>query len=245
LGLDVQKIQKEGLIEPGWETATPQRGIITRSVVALTVRPGNPKGIKDWADLTRDGVKWITADPKSSGAARWNFVALWNSIVASSGDEEKAKKFITRAFRNVPILPRDAREATDAFFKQGQADALINYENEVLLAIKKGQQAEYTIPLTNVAIDHPAAIVDKNVAKHGNRQVVEAFLKFLYSPAAQEEFARVGFRPVDDTLSRNPELAKKYPPVKNLASIQDYGGWPKAQKKFFADGALFDKIREN
>ena len=243
LALDTSKIEKAGLIEPGWEKEVPNEGIVSKSVGAIVTREGNPKGIKTWEDLSQDGVKVITADPKTSGIARWNFLALWGSVVKTGGDEAKALDFTSKVYKNVPILTKDAREATDVFFKQGQGDALINYENEIILAGDKGEKPSYTIPEVNVSIDNPIAVVDKNVDKHGTREVAEAFVKFLYTPEAQREFAKIGFRPVDATVAAEPEFVKKYAPIKTLFTAQDLGGWGDIQKKFFDDGAVFDKIQ--
>ncbi|MEG5062157.1 sulfate ABC transporter substrate-binding protein [Microcoleus sp. B3-A4] len=243
LALDTAKIEKAGLIEPGWEKEVPNEGIVSKSVGAIVTREGNPKGINTWEDLSKDGVKVITADPKTSGVARWNFLALWGSVVKTGGDETKALDFTSKVYKNVPILTKDAREATDVFFKQGQGDALINYENEILLAGEKGEKPTYSIPEVNVSIDNPIAIVDKNVDKHGTREVAEAFVKFLYTPEAQREFAKVGFRPVDATVAAEPEFVKKYAPIKTLFTAQDLGGWGDIQQKFFDDGAVFDKIQ--
>jgi sulfate/thiosulfate transport system substrate-binding protein len=243
LALDTQKIEKAGLIQPGWEKEVPNGGIVSKSVAGIVTREGNPKNIKNWEDLSKDGVKLITADPKTSGVARWNFLALWGSVLKTGGDDAKALDFTTKVYKNVPILTKDAREATDVFFKQGQGDALINYENEIILAGQKGEKPTYTIPDVNVSIDNPIAIVDKNVDKHGTREVAEAFVKYLYTPEAQREFAKAGFRPVDATVAAEPEFAKKYPPVKTLFTAQDLGGWGEIQQKFFDDGAAFDKIQ--
>ena len=243
LALDTTKIEKAGLIEPGWEKEVPNEGIVSKSVGAIVTREGNPKNITTWEDLSKDGVKLITADPKTSGVARWNFLALWGSVVKTGGDETKALDLTTKVYKNVPILTKDAREATDVFFKQGQGDALINYENEIILAGEKGEKPTYTIPEVNVSIDNPIAVVDKNVDKHGTREVAEAFVKFLYSPEAQREFAKAGFRPVDATVAAEPEFVKKYAPVKTLFTAQDLGGWADIQQKFFDDGAVFDKIQ--
>ncbi|MEC4887576.1 MAG: sulfate ABC transporter substrate-binding protein [Scytonema sp. PMC 1070.18] len=243
LGLDVSKIEKAGLIEPGWEKELPNNAVVSKSVAALVTRPGNPKGINTWKDLAKDGVQLITADPKTSGIARWNFLTLWNSAIKSGANEQQALEFVTKVYKNVPILTRDAREATDAFVKQGQGDALINYENEIILAQQKGQKVNYTIPDVNVSIDNPIAVVDKNVDKHGTREVAEAFVKFLYEPEAQEEFAKVGFRPVNETVAQTKAVSDKYPKVNTLGTAQDYGGWDAIQKKFFADGAVFDQIQ--
>lgn len=243
LALDTAKIEKAGLIQPGWEKEAPNEGIVSKSVAGIVTREGNPKNIKNWEDLSKDGVKLITADPKTSGVARWNFLALWGSVLKTGGDDAKALDFTTKVYKNVPILTKDAREATDVFFKQGQGDALINYENEIILAGQKGEKPTYTIPDVNVSIDNPIAIVDKNVDKHGTREVAEAFVKYLYTPEAQREFAKAGFRPVDATVAAEPEFAKKYPPVKTLFTAKDLGGWGEIQQKFFDDGAAFDKIQ--
>ncbi|MFB2881360.1 sulfate ABC transporter substrate-binding protein [Floridanema aerugineum] len=241
LELDTQKIEQAGLIQPGWQKEAPNNAILTKSVAALVTREGNPKGIKTWSDLAKDGVQVITANPKTSGGARWNFLALWGAVAETGGDDAKALDFTSKVFKNVPVLPRDAREASDVFFKQGQADALINYENEVILAGLNGQKLPYVVPDVNISIDNPIAVVDKNVDKHGTREVAEAFVQFLYTPEAQREFAKVGFRPVNSTVAK--EFTKQYATVKNLFTVQDLGGWGEVQKKFFDDGAIFDKIQ--
>lgn len=243
LALDVNRIEQVGLIEPGWEKEFPNQSIVSKSVVALVTREGNPKGIQSWEDLAKDGLRLITADPKTSGVARWNFLALWNAAMQSQNDEAKAQAFVTQVYRNAPILSRDAREATDAFYKQGQGDALINYENEILLAGQKGQTLPFVIPEVNISIDNPIAIVDKNVTRHKNRDVTEAFIQYLFTPEAQAEFAKAGFRPIDPTIAQLPEFKRQYPPIKNLRTVADYGGWKQVQNQFFADNALFDQIQ--
>jgi sulfate/thiosulfate-binding protein len=243
LAADTSKIEKAGLIDKGWEQEYPNDGIVSKSVPVIVTRDGNPKSIKDWADLEKDGISLITADPKTSGVARWNFLALWNAAFKKGGSDEKALEALTKVYTNVPILTKDAREATDAFFKQGQGDALINYENEIILASQKGTKVNYVIPEVNFSIDNPIAVVDKNVAKHGTKEVAEAFVKFLYSPEAQTEFAKVGFRPVDETVAKEKQFVELYPVVKNLSTVKDLGGWDAINKKFFADGAAFDQIQ--
>jgi len=241
LALDTQKIQKAGLIEPGWEKEAPNNSIVHKSVAALVTREGNPKGIKTWADLAKDGVSVITANPKTSGGARWNFLALWGSVTRTGGDEAKALDFTTKVIKNAPVLPKDARESSDVFFKQGQGDVLINYENEVILAIANGEKLPYVIPDVNISIDNPVAVVDANVDKHGTREVAQAFVEFLFTPEAQREFAKVGFRPVDPTVAE--EVTKQYSKITTLFTAQDLGGWDSIQTKFFEDGAIFDKIQ--
>lgn len=243
LALDTQKIQQAGLLEPGWEEDAPNQAIVTRSVGAIVTRQGNPKGIETWADLGKPNLSVVTANPKTSGGARWNFLALWGSVVKTGGDPTQAFEFTRRVYKNAPALPRDAREASDAFFKQGQGDALINYENEVILAAQNGLKLPYLIPEINISIDSPVAVVDKNVDKHGTRDVAEAFVQFLFTPEAQREFAKVGFRPVESTVAA--EFANRYPPIKTLFTVQDLGGWDEVQPQFFANGAAFDKIQSS
>ena len=149
LAADTSKIEKAGLIDKGWEQEYPNDSIVSKSVPVIVTRDGNPKNIKDWSDLEKDGVSLITADPKTSGVARWNFLALWNAAFKKGGSDEKALEALTRVYTNVPILTKDAREATDAFFKQGQGDALINYENEIILASQRGIKTNYVIPEVN------------------------------------------------------------------------------------------------
>jgi len=243
LAADTSKIEKAGLIDKGWEQEYPNESIVSKSIPVIVTRDGNPKNIKDWPDLENQGVSLITTDPKTSGVARWNFLALWNAAFKRGGSDQKALEALTKVYTNVPILTRDAREATDAFFKQGQGDALVNYENEIILASRRGQKVNYVIPEVNISIDNPIAIVDKNVAKHGTKEVAEAFVKFLYSPEAQTEFAKIGFRPVDETVAKEKQFVELYPVVKNLSTVKDLGGWDAINKKLFADGAAFDQIQ--
>jgi len=244
LSADTLQLQDAGLIKPGWEKKTPNGdGIVHRSVGVIVTREGNPKNIKDWDDLARSDVSVITANPKTSGGARWNYMVLWGKITKTGGTEEQAQDFVTKVYKNVPVLPRDAREATDAFFVQKQGDALINYENEVILAKQQGQNLPYVVPEINISIDNPIAVVDSYVDKRGNREVAEAFVQFLFTPAAQREFAKVGFRPVVPEVVA--EFADTYPQISNLFTIEDFGGWDEVSPKFFADGAIFDDIQAN
>lgn len=241
LAVDTQKIEKAGLIEPGWESEAPNNAIVYSSVAALVTREGNPKGIQDWPDLAKDGVQVITANPKTSGGARWNFLALWGAISQTGGDDAKALDFTTQVYQNVPVLPKDAREATDVFYSRGQGDVLINYENEMILAKAQGQDQPYIVPDVNISIDGPIAVVDANVDKHGTREVAEAFVEFLFTPEAQREFAKTGFRSSDPTIAE--EFASQYPKISKLFTVDDFGGWDEIQTKFFEDGAVFDQIQ--
>lgn len=241
LALDTKKIEKAGLIEPGWEQEFPNDSIVHTSVAALVTRD-NKVNVTQWSDLTKDGVKVITANPKTSGGARWNYLVLWGVITQAGGSDKDAETFVESVYKNVPVLPKDAREASDVFFKQGQGNVLINYENEVLLAREQGDNHPFIIPTDyNISIDNPVAVVDANVDEHGTRKIAEAFVKFLFTPEAQREFAKIGFRPVDETVAQ--EFASKYPTVENLFTAKDLGGWDQIQAKFFEDGAAFDKMQ--
>jgi sulfate transport system substrate-binding protein len=242
VGSDVLKLVSKGLVSPDWDQRVPNHGIVGETVAAIITRQGNPKSIKTWTDLTRNDVKWVTPNPKTSGGAKWNFLVLWDSVLKMGGNEAKALEFVTKAYQNVAVLAKDAREATDAFAKQGQGDALVNYENEVILAKEKGEKLEYVVPEVNISIDTPAAVVDKYVDKHGTREVATAFAEFLFTPEAQKEFVKVGFRPFGE-LAKDKAIAGKFPPVKTLGSIRDFGGWDAAQKRFFDDGGIFDQMQ--
>jgi sulfate transport system substrate-binding protein len=238
--LDIKKIEKAGLIQPGWEQEFPNDATVTKSVAALVKRNDKVK-VEKWSDLANNDIQVITANPKTSGGARWNFLALWGSVTQAGGAPQQAETFVEKVLKNTPILPKDAREASDVFYKQGQGNVLINYENEVILAKQKGENLPYVVPTDyNISIDAPIAVVDANVDKHKTRKVAEAFVQFLFTPEAQREFAKVGFRPVNDSLLQ--EFAGQYPKVQNLFTAKDLGGWSKVQKEFFEDGAIFDKI---
>ncbi|MDM9384109.1 sulfate ABC transporter substrate-binding protein [Chlorogloeopsis sp. ULAP01] len=241
LPLDVNKIQQAGLIKSDWEIKAPRNGVVTRSVAAIVTREGNPKGIKTWEDLAKDDVKLIAANPKTSGIAIWEFLAMWGSVTQTGGEEATALDYVTKVYKNMPVLTKDAREASDLFFQKGQGDVLINYENEVILAEQNGAKLPYVIPQVNISIDNPVTVVDKYVDKHGTREVAQAFVDFLYSTEAQREFAKLGYRSVNPTVSQ--EVVKQYPPIKTLFTSLDLGGWDQIQKKFFVDGAIFDKVQ--
>jgi sulfate/thiosulfate transport system substrate-binding protein len=234
---DIAKIEKAGLIQPGWEKELPGGSIVSKSVVALVTQPGNPQKILSWADLSRPGLKIITTNPKSSGAARWIFLALWGGL------ENPTEAKMQGIYRNTVVLAKDAREASDVFFKQGQGDVLITYENEAILIGQKGEKLDYISPPVNISIDMPVAIVDTNVDKHGNRLVVEAFTKYLFEQTAQQEFAKVGFRPIIPSVRQ--KFAQQYQPISRMININELGGWSKAQEQFFADNAMFDRIEAN
>lgn len=243
LDLDITRIQKAGLIKADWQKRLPNNAIISRTVGVIMTRSGNPKNIKTWADLAKPGVTVVTADPKTSGIARWNFLAFWGSVTQTGGNESQALDFVTKLYRNVPVLAKDARDSTDIFLRRNQGDVVINYENELLQSAQEGLAKDTIsiIPDVNISIDGPVAVVDKYVDRRGTREVAEAFVQFLYTPEAQREFAKVGFRPFDPVVAK--EFATKYPPITKLFTVQELGGWNNVQNKFFKDGSLFDQIQ--
>ena len=241
LALDINKLVEAGFIQSGWEKEAPNDAIVTKSLNAIAIRQGNPKNIKTWTDLAQDGVKVVTADPRTSGGARWNFLSLWGSVTKTGGNENQAIDFISKVYNNAPLLPKTARNASEVFFKDGQGDILLNYENEMILSMQNGEKISYVVPDVNISIDNPVAVVDKNVDKHGTRPIAEAFIKFLYTPDSQREFTKLGFRPVDLAIAKETEA--NFPKIKTIFKAEDLGGWNEIQKKFFDEGAIFDKIR--
>ena len=239
---DTKKLEKAELIKPGWEDRAPNDAIVTKSVMAFITRDKGVKPTK-WSDLADEKVKVITANPKTSGGAQWNFLGLWGSVALNGGTEAQAKAFVKKVYDNIPVpeLPKDAREASDVFYKRGRGNVLLNYENEAILAKKKGSKVPYYVPTDyNISIDNPIAVVDKNVDKHDTRAIAEAFVKYTFTPQAQREFAKVGFRPVNSQVAK--EFASQYPTVKKLVTVKDFGGWSNIQTKFFTDKAIFDQI---
>ncbi len=237
---DVLKIQDAGLIDKGWEKENPNNSIITNSVVAFFVRPGNPKKIKTWQDLNNANVDVVTANPKTSGGARWNFLGLYGSVTETGGSADQAKAFIKTVFKNVSVLPKDAREATDTFVAKHKGDVLLNYENEAILARKSGEwTVPYKLPSPNILIEGPIAVVDKNVNKHGTRKVAEAFTKFLFSPAAQKAFVSNGFRPV--TAEGKAFARGKFQQV-DTYTVASFGGWATVNKSFFGTGGVWETL---
>lgn len=238
IGSDMNKLVSLGFVNENWTTRVPNKGIVGETIASIATRVGNPKAIKSFGDLARNDVKWVTPNPKTSGVARWNYYALLN--YAQKSNQAETQAFVTKAFKNVAVLTKDAREATDAFVNQGQGDALVNYENESILAKQKGEKFDFTTPEINISIDTPVAVIDRNVDKHGNRAAAEAFVQFLFTPEAQREFAKVGFRPLGD-VAKEPAFINQYLPVKQLRKIEEFGGWEKAQKAFDSGGA-FDAV---
>jgi len=240
MAADVTKIEKAGLIQPGWANELPNNSVATNSTVAFFVRPGNPKKINSWKDLDNKDVDVVTANPKTSGGARWNFLGLWGSVTETGGSEADARKYIASVLRNVDVLPKDAREATDTFVKRRKGDVLLNWETEAILAKKNGEwTVPYKLPSPNVLTEMPIAVVDKNVDKRGTRKVSEAFARFLFTPAAQRAFVDNGFRPV--TPEGKKYAGTRFQQVK-FYRVGDFGGWPGVDRKFFGKGGVWDQI---
>lgn len=244
LAYDIDAISQRGLIAPGWQKRLPFNSAPYYSTIVLLVRHGNPKHIRDWDDLIRPDVKVITPNPKTSGGARWNYLAAWGYAQRKYGTPEKAKLFMAKLFRNVPVLDSGARGSTTTFVERGQGDVLIAWENEALLATNKLGRGKFEIVMPSVSIlaEPPVSVVDKVVDKDGNRRVAEAYLKFLYTPEAQDLIARNFFRP------RNPQVAARYKGqfqnVPLFTIDRNFGGWSRAQGLHFNDGGLFDQIYE-
>jgi sulfate transport system substrate-binding protein len=242
---DVNAIQSAGLIKPDWIKENPQNSAPYTSTIVLLVRKGNPKNIKDWSDLIKPGVDVITPNPKTSGGARWNFLAAWGYALAhNKNSEAKAKTFVKKLYKNVKVLDTGARAATNTFVQNGIGDVLITWENEALLTKKelpasKRKNFKIIYPSQSILAEPTVAIVDKNVDKHGTREVAKAYLKFLYTRSGQEIIAQNYYRPRNTTVLNH--YASWYPKLK-LITVDEFGGWNKAQEKFFSDGGVFDAI---
>ena len=230
LGSDVTRLVDAGLVDEAWNQG-PTKGIVTSSVVVFAVRPGNPKGIDSWDDLIKDGVEIVTPNPGSSGSARWNILAAWGSVTANGGSEDAAKAYTTKLFKNVVSLPGSGREATSAFLA-GTGDVLLSYENEAILARQGGAELDYIVPDTTLRIDNPGAVLKDADPK------AQAFLDYVLTPEAQAIYSGFGFRPVVDGVTL-PEVqgandpANPFPAPTTLLTIDDFGGWGDAKKKFF------------
>ncbi|HWV43463.1 sulfate ABC transporter substrate-binding protein [Pseudorhodoplanes sp.] len=240
---DVLAIEQKGLIEPGWKKEFPEESSPYTSTIVFLVRKGNPKGIKDWNDLARRGIQVITPNPKTSGGARWNYLAAWAyELDRTGGDQKKAQDFVAAIYRNVRVLDTGARGSTNTFVQNKVGDVLIAWENEALLTLKEfGSDYEIVVPSVSILAEVKVAIVDKNVDKKGTREIAKAFLDQLYSPEAQKIFARNFYRP-GKPEHVDPEALKAFPKVK-LVKVDDvFGGWAKAQPTHFDNGGIFDKI---
>ncbi len=244
LAYDIDEIsERAGLLPPNWQSRLPDHSSPYTSTIVLLVRKGNPKAIKDWDDLVRPGVAVITPNPKTSGGARWNYLAAWGyALGRNHGNEAAAKDFVSRLYKNVPVLDSGARGATDTFVQRGIGDVLIAWENEAMLAVRELGRDKFEIvdPLTSILAEPPVSLVDKVVDKHGTRQVAQAYLEFLYTEEGQDIVARNFYRPRMKSVAA--KYAVQFPKIK-LFTIDDvFGGWQKAQKTHFSDGGVFDQI---
>lgn len=245
LAYDIDEISAKGKLLPAeWQARLPNNSAPYYSTIVFLVRKGNPKGIRDWDDLVKPGVKVITPNPKTSGGARWNYLAGWGYAQRKYGSPQAARDYLVKLFRNVPVLDSGARGSTTTFVQRGQGDVLLAWENEAFLAVNqlgKGQ-FEIVVPSVSILAEPPVALVDANVDKKGIRKAAEAYLRFLYTPAAQQIIGRNYYRP------RNPQVATQFKaqfPNVALFTIKNFGGWAKAQTTHFNDGGLFDQILED
>lgn len=241
LAYDIDAIAKEKLIKSGWEAQFKEASAPYTSTIVFLVRKGNPKNILDWNDLTKPGVEVITPNPKTSGGARWNFLAAWGYFSKKfKKDETKTKNALTALYKNVPVLDSGARGSTTTFIERKIGDVYISWENEAYLVKKEyGDDYEIVTPSLSILAQPPVAIVDKNVEKRGTNEVATAYLDYLYTEEAQTLIAENHYRPT------NPGVAKKFSDrfeSLELINIRDFGGWEKAQSQYFADGGVFDQI---
>ena len=257
LAFDIDHIAKSGLLSPDWQQRLPHNSTPYSSTVVFLVRKDNPKNIKDWNDLLRSDVKIVVAHPKSSGVARWAYLAGWGYVLKRElGDlsklkdpdaaevvaaQTKAQEFITALYKNVVVLPPGARTASNAFVKQQQGDVLLDWENQAILTIEEaGGGYEIVVPSVSILAEPPVAVVDKNVDRRGTRAVAEAYLKFLYSKEAQEMIAKHHYRPRDEEVLA--KYADKFVKVEMFTIDEVFGGWQKAQEKHFETDGIFDQI---
>ena len=246
LAYDIDAIAAAGLIPKEWQKRLPSNSTPYTSTIVFLVRKGNPKGIRDWNDLVRSGIKVITPNPKTSGGARWNYLAAWAyARKQPSATDASARDFVGHLYRNVPVLDSGARGSTTTFVQRGIGDVLLAWENEALLSIKKLglDKVEIVVPSVSILAEPPVALVDKVVDKKGTRAVAQAYLEYLYSPEGQEIAARNFYRPRLDAVAR--KYASTFARVNLVTIDQAFGGWQAAQKLHFADRGIFDQVYEN
>ncbi|MBI5268201.1 MAG: sulfate ABC transporter substrate-binding protein [Burkholderiales bacterium] len=243
LAYDIDELgAKAKLIPAEWQKRLPHNSSPYTSTIVFLVRKGNPKGIKDWPDLVKPGVQVITPNPKTSGGARWNYLAAWGyALKAPGGSEAKAREFVTALFKNVPVLDSGARGSTTTFVERGIGDVFISWENEAFLAVKElgPDKFEIVVPSVSILAEPPVTVVDKVVDKRGTREVATAYLQYLYSPEGQKIAGDNYYRPTDPKVAA--QFDKLFPKIK-LFSVDELGGWTQAQRLHFNDGGLFDAI---
>ncbi len=246
LAYDIDAIAEKGYLAKDWQTRLPDNSAPYTSTIVFLVRKGNPKGIKDWDDLVKPGIKIVTPNPKTSGGARWNYLAAWGyALKKSGGDEAKAKDFLKALFKNAPVLDTGARGSTVTFVERNIGDVLIAWENEAYLSVNELGPDKFDIitPSVSILAEPPVAVVDKVVDKKGTRAISEAYLKFLYTPIGQEIAAKNYYRPRDEQVAA--KYKDKFAKVDLFTIDQVFGGWQKAQKTHFSDGGIFDQITGN
>jgi sulfate transport system substrate-binding protein len=245
LAADIDAIATPGkLLPPDWQSRLPHNSAPYTSTIVLLVRKGNPKHIRDWGDLARPGVAVITPNPKTSGGARWNYLAAWTWASQQYRDGGKVVDYMRKVFGNVPVLDTGARGATTTFVERGIGDVLVTWENEALLTLADPAlrgQFELVVPSISIRAEPPVAWVDRNVDRHGTRKVAEAYLRFLYTPAGQRLAAKHFYRPAEPDAVPAAERAR-FAPLKMVTIDTAFGGWKKAQATHFADGGFFDRI---
>jgi sulfate transport system substrate-binding protein len=241
LANDIDQIADKGLIAPDWQKRLPLNATPYYSTIVFLVRTGNPKHIRDWNDLIKPGVGVITPNPKTGGAPRWTYLAAWGYASKTYG-QDKAREFVRRLYKNVLVLDSGARGSATTFIQRGQGDVLLTWENEALLAVKQAPRGAYQIvyPSLSILAEPPVAVVDRNVAAHGTRPVAEAYLRFLYTPAAQDVVARNFYRPRNAAIAR--KYAGQFPNLKLFTIDKNFGGWRRVQKAHFTDGGVYDQI---
>ncbi|MFZ6872657.1 sulfate ABC transporter substrate-binding protein [Undibacterium sp. Di27W] len=243
LAYDTDAIAEAGLLDKAWQKRLPHNASPYTSTIVFLVRKGNPKGIKDWADVAKPGVSVITANPKTSGGARWAYLAAWGyALKQPGGSEASAKDYVQKVYKNVPVLDSGARGSTVTFAERGIGDVLLSWENEAHLALKEfgADKFEIITPSISVLAEPPVAIVDKVVDKHGTRKVAEAYLNYLYTDEAQDIIGKNYYRPTTDKALK--KYANTFAKVKLFGIDDTFGGWTKTQKTHFADGGVFDQI---
>lgn len=243
LAYDIDAIADAGLIPADWQKRLPYNSSPYTSTIVFLVRKGNPKGIKDWSDLVKPGVSIITPNPKTSGGARWNYLAAWAyALEQPGGSAEKAKEFVGQVYRNVKVLDSGARGSTTTFVERGIGDVLLAWENEAYLSLKEAgaDKLEIVTPSLSILAEPPVAVVDKVVDKRGTRKLAQAYLEYLYSPEGQNLAAKHFYRPTDAQVAA--KYAKRFVKTKLITVDKVFGGWRNAQKIHFSDGGVFDQI---
>lgn len=238
---DTDQLRKKGLIKEGWEKNFPSRSLPYTSTIVFVVRKGNPKRIADWSDLVKPGLEIITPNPKTSGNGKLAFLAAWGSVILGGGSEDQAREFVTKLYRQVPVLDTGARGATTTFAQKGLGDVHLTWENEAHLEVEEAKgELELLFPKTSILAEPHVAIVDTNVDKKKSREAAEAYLNFLYTDAGQEIIAKHYYRPSNtDVLARHKD---HFPEIKLFQITEIVKSWDEAQEKFFAEGAVFDSI---